>query len=85
MLTRSTGKLRFLLCALSLLHHHWDCVPASCAVNGITTYLSHVAWPFIPCQGETGMCHVLVGVLFAFKGYVTICLCYKRQAGWRAG
>lgn len=57
------------------------CLPASQAASGVTKYLSHVAPSFILCQGESGMCDVLVEALFGFEGCVTICLCYKRQVG----
>lgn len=83
------GSNTFIMCcSLCRAHHQRDCVPASSAAHSITPYLLHVASSFILCRGESGMHNVFFfwgGVVFGFKGCVTICLCYKRQVGWRAG
>lgn len=78
-LSRSIGQ--FHLCLVLFFGCSHAVVPA----RGVTEHLSQVAAAFILCQGESGVCHVLVEVLFGLKGCVTMCLCYKRQVGWRAG
>lgn len=74
-LSRSIGQ--FHLCLVLFFGCSHAVVPA----RGVTERLSQVAAAFILCQGESGVCRVLVEVLFGLKGCVTMCLCYKRQVG----
>lgn len=73
-LSRSTGQLH--LCLVLFVGCSHPMMLCACR-RWHNQHLSHVAAAFILCQGESGTCHVLVEVLFGFKGCVTICLLQK--------